>query len=59
MQREKLREVSQFRSRQESCLYLDRGEYGPSLILALRISEALNKEASELFSLSEPTKGKK
>jgi DNA-binding XRE family transcriptional regulator len=39
--------------------YLERGEYSPSLILALRISQALNKEVSELFSLTEPRKGKR
>jgi DNA-binding XRE family transcriptional regulator len=33
--------------------YLERGEYSPSLVLALRISKALNKEVSELFSLTE------
>jgi DNA-binding XRE family transcriptional regulator len=39
--------------------YLERGEYSPSLVLALRIAEALNKEVSELFSLTESRKGKK
>jgi DNA-binding XRE family transcriptional regulator len=39
--------------------YLERGEYSPSLVLALRIANALNKEFSELFSLTAPTKGKK
>lgn len=39
--------------------YLERGEYSPSLVLALRIANALNKEVSELFSLTAPTKGKK
>jgi len=39
--------------------YLERGEYNPSLVLALRISKALHKEVSELFSLTEPKKGKK
>jgi putative transcriptional regulator len=38
--------------------YLERGEYSPSLVLALRISNALNKEVSELFSLTEPEEGK-
>jgi putative transcriptional regulator len=38
--------------------YLERGEYSPSLVLALRISNALNKEVSELFSLIEPKEGK-
>ena len=39
--------------------YLERGEYSPSLVLALRIAKALNKEVSELFSLTEQKKGKK
>jgi DNA-binding XRE family transcriptional regulator len=39
--------------------YLERGEYSPSLVLALRIAKALNTEVSELFSLTEPKKGKK
>jgi DNA-binding XRE family transcriptional regulator len=39
--------------------YLERGEYSPSLVLALRIAEALNKEVSELFLLTESRKGKK
>ena len=39
--------------------YLERGEYSPSLVLALRISKALNKEVSELFSLTELREGKK
>ena len=39
--------------------YLERGEYSPSLVLALRISEALNQSVSELFSLTDPRKGKK
>jgi DNA-binding XRE family transcriptional regulator len=39
--------------------YLERGEYSPSLVLALRIAKALNKEVSELFSLIEQKKGKK
>ena len=38
--------------------YLERGEYSPSLVLALRISKALNKEVSELFSLTELKEGK-
>jgi DNA-binding XRE family transcriptional regulator len=38
--------------------YLERGEYSPSLVLALRISKALNKEVSELFSLNELKEGK-
>ena len=39
--------------------YLERGEYSPSLVLALRISEALNEAVSDLFSLTDPRKGKK
>ena len=39
--------------------YLERGEYSPSLVLALRIAKALNKEVSDLFSLTEQKKGKK
>ena len=39
--------------------YLERGEYSPSLVLALRIAKALNKEVSELFSLTAQKKGKK
>ena len=39
--------------------YLERGEYSPSLVLALRIAKALKKEVSELFSLTEQKKGKK
>ena len=38
--------------------YLEREEYSPSLVLALRISKTLNKEASELFSLTSFKKGK-
>ena len=39
--------------------YLERGEYSPSLVLALRIAKALKREVSELFSLTEQKKGKK
>ena len=39
--------------------YLERGEYSPSLVLALRIANALGREVSVLFSLTEPKKGKK
>jgi DNA-binding XRE family transcriptional regulator len=39
--------------------YLERGEYSPSLVLALRIAKALIREVSELFSLTDPSKGKK
>ncbi len=31
--------------------YLEREEYSPSLVLALRISKSLNQEVSALFSL--------
>jgi DNA-binding XRE family transcriptional regulator len=36
--------------------YLERGEYSPSLVLALRIANVLNEEVSGLFSLTEPEK---
>jgi DNA-binding XRE family transcriptional regulator len=32
--------------------YLEREEYSPSLVLALRIAKSLNQEVSELFSLT-------
>jgi DNA-binding XRE family transcriptional regulator len=32
--------------------YLEREEYSPSLVLALRISQVFNREISELFSLT-------
>jgi DNA-binding XRE family transcriptional regulator len=38
--------------------YLEREEYSPSLVLALRIAKALNREVSELFSLYPIKKGK-
>ena len=38
--------------------YLEREEYSPSLVLALRISEILKQEASELFSLNPFKKGR-
>ena len=38
--------------------YLEREEYSPSLVLALRISKALNQEVSELFSLNPIKKGR-
>ena len=38
--------------------YLEREEYSPSLVLALRISKALNQEVSTLFSLTPFKKGK-
>ena len=38
--------------------YLEREEYSPSLVLALRIAKALNQEVSELFSQTPFKKGK-
>ena len=38
--------------------YLEREEYSPSLVLALRIANALNQEVIELFSLTPLKKGK-
>lgn len=38
--------------------YLEREEYSPSLVLALRISKALSEEISSLFSLTPFKKGK-
>lgn len=38
--------------------YLERQEYSPSLVLALRIAKVLNKEVSEIFSLTAFRKGK-
>ena len=38
--------------------YLEREEYSPSLVLALRIAKALNQEVSDLFSLTPFKKGK-
>ncbi len=38
--------------------YLEREEYSPSLVLALRIAKTLNQETSELFSLTPFKKGK-
>ena len=38
--------------------YLEREEYSPSLVLALRIAKALNQEVTELFSLTPLKKGK-
>ena len=38
--------------------YLEREEYSPSLVLALRISKTLNQESSELFSLTPFKRGK-
>jgi DNA-binding XRE family transcriptional regulator len=38
--------------------YLERGEYSPSLSLALRIAEALNYDINEIFSIK-PLKRRK
>ncbi len=38
--------------------YLEREEYSPSLVLALRIAKVLNQEVTELFSLTPMKKGK-
>jgi len=38
--------------------YLERGEYSPSLILALKIAKALDAEIPELFSIKPFKKGK-
>ena len=38
--------------------YLEREEYSPSLVLALRIAKSLNQEVSELFSQTQFKKGK-
>jgi len=38
--------------------YLEREEYSPSLVLALRISKSLNQEVSAIFSLLPFKKGK-
>ena len=38
--------------------YLEREEYSPSLLLALRISQALKTPISELFSLDQFKKGR-
>ena len=38
--------------------YLEREEYSPSLVLALRIAKSLDNEVSELFSLTQFKKGK-
>jgi DNA-binding XRE family transcriptional regulator len=38
--------------------YLEREEYSPSLVLALRIADALNQDVTELFSLTPLKKGK-
>jgi DNA-binding XRE family transcriptional regulator len=38
--------------------YLEREEYSPSLVLALRISKSLNQEVSALFSLLPLKRGK-
>ncbi len=38
--------------------YLERGEYSPSLVLAMRISEVLGKDIHSLFSIQAFAKGK-
>lgn len=38
--------------------YLERGEYSPSLVLAMRIAEVLGKDIQSLFSIQPFTKGK-
>lgn len=38
--------------------YLEREEYSPSLVLALRIANALNQDVTELFSLTPLKKGR-
>ena len=38
--------------------YLEREEYSPSLVLALRIANTLNQDVTELFSLTPLKKGK-
>lgn len=38
--------------------YLEREEYSPSLVLALRIANALNQDVTEIFSLTPLKKGK-
>ena len=42
----------------QTIVYLEREEYSPSLVLALRIAKSLNQEVSELFSLNPFKKGK-
>ena len=37
--------------------YLERGEYSPSLVLAMRISEVLGKDIQSLFSIHPFAKG--
>ena len=38
--------------------YLERGEYSPSLVLALRIAEVLQMDLQSLFSIKPFPKGK-
>ena len=38
--------------------YLERGEYSPTLVLALRIAEELDVAVEEIFSLTAFRKGK-
>jgi DNA-binding XRE family transcriptional regulator len=38
--------------------YLERGEYSPSLVLALKIAEVLGQDVQSLFSIKPFPKGK-
>ena len=38
--------------------YIERGEYSPSLVLALKISQQLQRSVDDLFSLEETEDGK-
>lgn len=38
--------------------YIERGEYSPSLVLALKIAQQLRQRVDELFSLEENEDGK-
>jgi DNA-binding XRE family transcriptional regulator len=38
--------------------YLERGEYSPSLVLALKIAAALEAEVAEVFSIKPFKRGK-
>ena len=38
--------------------YLERGEYSPSLVLALKIAKALGQDIQSLFSIQPFTKGR-
>ncbi len=41
--------------RRETILYIEKGKYNPSLILAHQIAEALKTTIDELFIFEEPT----